>query len=620
MKSASGVALVAMIPAVSAQFITPPSDLKSVQGNGGYPVRYKEVPQGICETVEGVKSYSGYTRVPIQHVNTLLTPSRYVDVAEDEHLFFWFFEARNQDPTTAPLTLWLNGGPGDPSMVGLFAENGPCWVDYDGNLQFNEYSWTNSSNMLYLDQPTSTGLSYSVPVNAYTTADGYIATLPDTTCPDYAPADSCGTLSSSNASWTANSTIAAAPNVWRALQGFTGAFPQYSKNGVHLSTESYGGHYGPVFADYILQQNSLDLPGTTKIDLRSLSVGNGWFDPVVQFEAYYNFTVDPGNTWSFNPFNESTKEQIYNSFYGEGNCLDQLRDCNARGIDSICSAADNFCYNEVELIYDTVTGRDEYDLRELLPDPFPYTSWVAYLNKPEIQKAIGAYVNISYSTTNLGSGTVATAFGTTGDDSRQLGIVEKNRKLVEEGVYVVHYAGDADYNCNWVSPNQKTKRPLSLIGGEEVASLIAAPGFANAGYENMTSSATGSGSSTTTETVHGVVKQAGKYSFVRIYDSGHQVPFYKPQAALDLFTRMLQGVDIATGHTNVTNAYRSVGTAKSTYRNDNATIQTTVLDASCTYNTVTDLPECPSSGSSRRRRSGEGQRGGSPSVRMVAFN
>lgn len=148
----------------------------------------------------------------------------YVDVAEDKHLFFWFFEARNQDPTTAPLTFWYNGGPGDSSMVGLFSENGPCWVDYNGNLQFNEYSWSNASNMLYLDQPTDTGFSYSIPVNAYTSADGYIVTLPDAICPDYAPAGSCGTLSSANVSLTSNSTPSAAPDVWAALQGFVGMY------------------------------------------------------------------------------------------------------------------------------------------------------------------------------------------------------------------------------------------------------------------------------------------------------------------------------------------------------------------------------------------------------------
>jgi carboxypeptidase C (cathepsin A) len=35
--------------------------------------------------------------------------------------------------------------------------------------------------------------------------------------------------------------------MWKTLQGFMGAFPQYSRNGFSFTTESYGGHYGPVF-------------------------------------------------------------------------------------------------------------------------------------------------------------------------------------------------------------------------------------------------------------------------------------------------------------------------------------------------------------------------------------
>ena len=449
LETKSACAVAALLHATTAQFIEAPTDLISTTGNG-YTVRYKEVPSGICETVEGVKSYSGY-----------------IDVAADEHLFFWFFESRCENPEKAPLTLWLNGGPGDPSMVGLFSNNGPCSVDYDGNVQYNKYSWNNASNVLYLDQPTTTGFSYSIPVNAYTSENGHIITLPDAVCPDFAPVDSCGTLSSSDASLTANSTPNDAPNLYKALQGFTGAFPDYASNGIHISTESYGGHYGPVFADYILSQNAKNHTGTEHLDLRGLSVGNGWFDPEIQFQAYYNFTVFPGNTFGFKPFNASMEEQMYNALYGEGNCLDQLLDCNARGIDSICSAADNFCYDNVEYLYDTVTERDEYDLRELTPDPFPPTNFVAYLNKPEIQKAIGAFTNFSYSTTNLGSGTVATAFGTTGDDARNFDIIEKNRNLVEQGVYVVHYAGDADYNCNWVcSPSSSaptSNPPLTIF-------------------------------------------------------------------------------------------------------------------------------------------------------------
>jgi len=71
-----------------AQFVPAPTDLINATGYAGIPVRYKEVPTGICELDPDVKSYSGYA-----------------DVDEDQHIFFWFFEARNQDPKTAPLTV-----------------------------------------------------------------------------------------------------------------------------------------------------------------------------------------------------------------------------------------------------------------------------------------------------------------------------------------------------------------------------------------------------------------------------------------------------------------------------------------------------------------------------------
>ncbi len=87
-----------------------PADAQGVQtitSPSGATIRYKQPGQdGVCETTPGVNSYSGY-----------------VDLAPDAHTFFWFFEARN-DPANAPLTLWLNGGPGSDSLIGLF-QGGP---------------------------------------------------------------------------------------------------------------------------------------------------------------------------------------------------------------------------------------------------------------------------------------------------------------------------------------------------------------------------------------------------------------------------------------------------------------------------------------------------------------
>jgi hypothetical protein len=86
------------------------------------------------------------------------------------------------------------------------------------------------------------------------------------------------------------------------------------------------------------------------------------------------------------------------------------------------------------------TDRDEYDIRELQPDPFPYSFYIQYLNTPEVQKAIGAYQNYSES-----SSTVGNAFSVTGDDNREIGTVEVLKKLLDQGIYVLLYAGDADY-------------------------------------------------------------------------------------------------------------------------------------------------------------------------------
>ena len=377
LKFLSLLSLSALASSVTAQFVSPPSDgsLTEKTGYANIRVKYKEVPAGICETRAGVKSYSGYA-----------------EVEPDEWIFFWFFAARN-NASTAPLTSWINGGPGSSSMIGLFQELGPCRVDQDGNVVDNPYAWNKVSNMVFIDQPISTGLSYTKPTPAYVSTGGNIVTLPSASCPDYADGLACGTYSAPNVSTTVNSTQRAASNYYKTLQGFMGVFPQYAREEFAFATESYGGHYGPTFTEYIEEQNAKLPSGAKKISLTTLLIGNGWFDPKLQYEAYYKYAL--GNYYDIHPYNATISSQVSNNLYGKGNCLDQISDCYRTGIDEVCSTADNFCATEVEFFLDEIANRDEYDIRELQPDPFPPTFYVDYLNSAKVQQAIGAYTNVS---------------------------------------------------------------------------------------------------------------------------------------------------------------------------------------------------------------------------------
>ena len=50
---------------------------------------------------------------------------------QDNHnLFYWFFKHSN---SSAPIILWINGGPGATSMRGLFLEGGPLRIVRNGS-------------------------------------------------------------------------------------------------------------------------------------------------------------------------------------------------------------------------------------------------------------------------------------------------------------------------------------------------------------------------------------------------------------------------------------------------------------------------------------------------------
>ena len=124
----------AQYPPVSSNLTTITSPV-----DGNITISYKSPPAGTCQTVfDTQQQYTGWVHIPGNY---------------STNTFFWFIGAR--DPTDQ-LTIWLNGGPGSSSMIGLFTENGPCEVIEvaAGKLatQAREWGWDRGSNMLYIDQ------------------------------------------------------------------------------------------------------------------------------------------------------------------------------------------------------------------------------------------------------------------------------------------------------------------------------------------------------------------------------------------------------------------------------------------------------------------------------------
>lgn len=238
-----------------SQFPPPREDVNWVRSkhHEGITISYKN-PE-ICETTPGVKSYSGYVHLPPNSINETGETQNY-----PINTFFWFIEAR-KDPHNAPLSIWLNGGPGGSSLMGMLAENGPCTVDEDGNSTIlNPWSWNNEVNMLYIDQPVQVGFSYdtlnngtynlltSDPMGDSSQESVSPISLEDFAGDDDVPANNgtffVGTFASQNLTHAPNSTEHSAVAFWHFAQTWFEEFPEYKPHDERISlwAESYGGH------------------------------------------------------------------------------------------------------------------------------------------------------------------------------------------------------------------------------------------------------------------------------------------------------------------------------------------------------------------------------------------
>ncbi|KIM42879.1 hypothetical protein M413DRAFT_408948 [Hebeloma cylindrosporum] len=351
----------------------------------------------------------------------------YLDVdAGAKHMFFYFFESR-RNPEKDDVMMWINGGPGCSSAVGLLLEMGPCSIDMQ-NLSnngtiWNPYSWNAEANIFFLDQPVGVGFSYA----------------------DYGE--------------TVETTEDAAKNVHAFVSIFFATFPQFSGRPLHLSGESYAGRYLPVFASEIYDKNQIAVQeGRPAINLQSVLIGNGVTDISTLHEGRYE--VECGTVSLPVPFQSISvcvrmktalprcKRAMRES------CIDQFDAMN-------CRAAVKFCDSELSSGM-RATGRNPYDISKPCDGNHCYRendAIISYLNQPEIRELLGIETTHNFT---LFSDTVKRGFNTH-VDKWAVHTQDYVANLLDRGVRVLIYAGTYDWQSNWVA-NKRWVEKLEWSG------------------------------------------------------------------------------------------------------------------------------------------------------------
>ncbi|KIJ55250.1 hypothetical protein M422DRAFT_23858 [Sphaerobolus stellatus SS14] len=435
--------------------------------------------------------------------STVKQQSGYLDVDENNHFFFWFFESRTA-PETAPLILWLNGGPGCSSSGGILFELGPCRVSDGGqSTVYNNHSWNEFANIVFLDQPANVGYSYS--------SDGT----------------------------SVNNTPDAAVDVWAFLELFLKQFPQYAKLPFHIAAESYGGHYAPNIASVVHKKNQelalAPIPNLVHINLHSVVLANGITEPFTQFASIPEFACEGPHAVYDDP--DGPECQALRTKVPT--CQRLVQACYDYESRFTCVPASVYC-NAQLLGPLQQLGLNPYDVRKTCNKAtdgdlcYKEMDWVdAYLNRPEVKKALGAPSNIDFQSCNLQINQAFLFQGDTAHNSAKL-----LPELLNAGIRLMVYAGQADSVCNFIGNHNWMEKldghPFhEEFGKAKLSSWVTLEGNKEAGQ------------------VRSAGPAAGNYTYVAVKEAGHMVPFDQPEAALDLMSRWILNIPLSFANGSV---------------------------------------------------------------------
>lgn len=375
-------------------------------------------------------------------------------------------------------------------MDGLFLELGPLRLDGEklDSIKINPSSWHNAANLLFLDQPVGTGLSYTV------SRDGYATT--DDTINDH---------------------------FYKFLLAFFKLHDRYTttKNGrkvtrsLFLTGESHAGHYIPTMAAYIQRQNAKAGPDDLLITLDGVALGNPWTDPNNQYDPS-DFVrglglISQGQSNKLKVLNAECQSLLMAGRFNHRICFSLLDDV----IDStaVQSSHKVLMYDARKFVHSTSVFPPGHEAVE------------AYLNRPDVKQAIHA--------TNTPQRYVECADPPYNALSYQdgKGVTAELAEILNNGLRVLIYSGQYDIICNHLGTD-KMLRMLSWSGQEEW--LKAQPGVWLVDKQPA-----------------GYVQSFKNLHSLLILDSGHMVPMDQPRVALDMINRFLQGKSFSSGNSKI---------------------------------------------------------------------
>lgn len=391
--------------------------------------------------------------------------------------FFWYSESLDRN-ASAPLLLWLQGGPGASSLFGMFTEIGPFGIKAGGVLEPRAVTWNQHYHLLFLDNPVGTGFSFT---------------------------DSEGGFISSHEE--------AGKDLDDALSQFFELFPALRGNDFYVTGESYAGKWVPSCGFTIHERNKARAP-EKRINLQGISIGDGAISPARQFQGFGDLL------WNLGMADSNEREQFRSYEAKMQELLKQGQSVKAFEVFDEMLNGDFYPY---PTYYANVTGMStNYFNFELSPDATPLGGdFVDWLNTA----AVRAKIHVGDRKYAPSNSTVEAHLKP--DWMRD--VIPMLSPLMDN-YKVVIYSGQNDII---LGPALTEQFLLDMPWGKQ-AEYRKAPKTVWRRAEK------GPGGSKLAD-VAGYARQVGRFWQVVVRGAGHMVPGDQPERALDLITRFVEG-------------------------------------------------------------------------------